>query len=103
MNPAQVFLAILLRGYQRVVSPILTTIFGPLGFGCRYEPTCSRYALEAVQTHGAFRGSWLAARRLCRCHPWGGCGPDPVPPAGRRAEETRAHAHGRLPSAGLPD
>ena len=46
---------------------------------CRYWPSCSHYALEAVQRHGAARGSWLAARRLGRCHPWGGHGVDPVP------------------------
>ena len=46
---------------------------------CRYVPTCSQYAREAVKTHGAARGSWLATRRLCRCHPWGGQGHDPVP------------------------
>jgi uncharacterized protein len=46
---------------------------------CRFTPGCSTYALEAVETHGAFRGSWLAARRLIRCHPWGGHGFDPVP------------------------
>ena len=46
---------------------------------CRYQPTCSVYAAEALETHGALRGSWLAARRVCRCHPWGGHGWDPVP------------------------
>lgn len=46
---------------------------------CRYVPTCSTYALEAVETHGAGRGSWLAVRRIGRCHPWGGHGFDPVP------------------------
>jgi uncharacterized protein len=46
---------------------------------CRYTPTCSSYALEAVERHGFVRGSWLAARRLARCHPWGGHGWDPVP------------------------
>jgi putative membrane protein insertion efficiency factor len=46
---------------------------------CRYWPTCSHYAAEAVERHGATRGSWLAARRLLRCHPWGGSGVDPVP------------------------
>lgn len=50
---------------------------------CRYEPSCSAYAVEAVAVHGPFRGSWLAARRLCRCGPWGGCGFDPVPPVQR--------------------
>jgi uncharacterized protein len=47
---------------------------------CRYEPSCSAYAAEAVARHGALRGSWLAAHRLCRCGPWGGAGFDPVPP-----------------------
>jgi putative membrane protein insertion efficiency factor len=46
---------------------------------CRYWPTCSSYGLEAVERHGAMRGSWLTARRLARCHPWGGHGVDPVP------------------------
>ena len=48
---------------------------------CRYIPSCSTYALEAIETHGAARGGWLAVRRLSRCHPWGGHGFDPVPPA----------------------
>jgi uncharacterized protein len=47
---------------------------------CRFHPSCSAYALEALETHGAFRGLWLAIRRLGRCHPWGGGGVDPVPP-----------------------
>lgn len=46
---------------------------------CRYHPTCSAYAIEAVEVHGALRGSWLALRRVGRCHPWGGFGADPVP------------------------
>jgi uncharacterized protein len=52
-----------------------------LGSACRFTPTCSAYALEALQTHGAGRGSYLAARRLVRCHPWCEGGHDPVPPA----------------------
>src|SRR5436309_2913404 len=68
-----------IRLYQIFASPLLTAIFGATA-GCRYTPTCSCYAREAVQTHGAFRGTWLAARRVCRCHPWGGHGEDPVPP-----------------------
>jgi putative membrane protein insertion efficiency factor len=48
---------------------------------CRFEPSCSNYALEALDTHGAVRGSWLSIRRLSRCHPWGGHGWDPVPAA----------------------
>ena len=51
MNPAQLILATALRGYQLVVSPVLTAVCGPLGFGCRFTPTCSAYALEAVRRH----------------------------------------------------
>jgi uncharacterized protein len=47
---------------------------------CRFHPSCSAYALEALEQHGALRGSWLAVRRLARCHPWGGGGLDPLPP-----------------------
>ena len=79
MNPAQHVLLATVRLYRAVVSPALGAFFGPLN-GCRFTPTCSAYATEAIRTHGAGKGSWLAARRLCRCHPWGGCGPDPVPP-----------------------
>ena len=50
-----------------------------LGWQCRHLPTCSQYALEAIETNGAWRGGWLAASRLCRCHPWGTSGFDPVP------------------------
>ncbi len=47
---------------------------------CRFDPSCSTYAVQALEGHGAVRGSWLAVRRIARCHPWGGHGPDPVPP-----------------------
>jgi putative membrane protein insertion efficiency factor len=50
-----------------------------VGQGCRFRPTCSEYAIDAITRHGALRGGWLAARRLARCHPWGGDGWDPVP------------------------
>jgi putative membrane protein insertion efficiency factor len=73
-------LRLLIRGYQFLISPVLTLIVGP-GCGCRFEPTCSQYLLEAVETHGALRGGWLGLRRLGRCHPWGGSGFDPVPSA----------------------
>ncbi|MEM7764955.1 MAG: membrane protein insertion efficiency factor YidD [Pseudomonadota bacterium] len=65
---------ILLRGYQALISPVL-------GNNCRYQPTCSQYAIEAVQRFGVFKGLWLTMRRLSRCHPWGGHGHDPVPDA----------------------
>ena len=74
----------LLRVYQIVVSPALHTLL-PAVSGCRFTPTCSQYAMDAVRAHGAARGLWLAARRLARCHPWGGHGYDPVPvPVGSR-------------------
>jgi uncharacterized protein len=68
----------LIRVYQRFVSPVLPVVFGS-GCGCRFAPTCSHFAAEAVHTHGAIRGSWLALRRLTRCHPWHPGGLDPVP------------------------
>jgi len=58
--------------YRYTLSPFL----GPR---CRFLPTCSTYALEALRRHGPWRGGWLAIKRLCRCHPWGGAGHDPVP------------------------
>lgn len=63
-----------LRGYQLLLSPVL-------GQKCRFYPTCSNYAIEALRVHGAARGSLLAARRVCRCHPWNPGGVDFVPPA----------------------
>ncbi len=79
MSFAQHFLIFAVRVYRGLVSPVLTALFVPMGFGCRFTPVCSAYALEAVREHGAVRGGALAARRVCRCHPWGGCGADPVP------------------------
>jgi putative membrane protein insertion efficiency factor len=75
--------ALLLEGlvvlYQWVVSPVIHAVGGP-GAGCRFSPTCSEYARQALRTHGAIRGSWLALRRIFRCHPWHPGGDDPVPP-----------------------
>ena len=71
---------IFIRGYQLLLSPLLELLTGP-GGGCRFEPTCSHYFLEACEKHGALRGSWLGLKRLGRCQPWGGQGFDPVPPA----------------------
>jgi len=70
---------IFIRGYQLLLSPLLELLTGP-GGGCRFEPTCSHYFLEACEKHGALCGSWLGVKRLARCQPWGGQGFDPVPP-----------------------
>jgi putative membrane protein insertion efficiency factor len=67
-------LIVAVRGYQAVRAGRPSP--------CRYLPTCSHYAIEALEAHGAVRGTWLAARRIGRCHPWGGMGFDPVPEAG---------------------
>lgn len=61
-----------IRAYRYLISPLLAV-------SCRYSPTCSDYALQALKLHGPMRGSWLALARLARCHPWGGHGHDPVP------------------------
>ncbi len=72
----------LLRIYQYLLSPWV-------GQHCRFHPTCSEYAREAIETHGALKGAWLAARRLSRCHPWHAGGLDPVPDS--RDSEPGAH------------
>lgn len=63
----------LVRVYQTVISPLLPS-------ACRFEPTCSQYMVEALRTHGLFRGGWLGVKRIMRCQPWGKSGYDPVPP-----------------------
>src|SRR5213083_3456103 len=68
----------IIRLYQCTRSPLLSLLCGP-DCGCRFAPTCSRYFLEAVETHGVGRGSWLGLKRLARCQPWGRYGYDPVP------------------------
>jgi len=78
LHLAQNILVCLVRLYRWTLSPAKTFLFGPLA-GCRFTPSCSEYALEALKTHGALDGSWLTAKRICRCHPWGDCGHDPVP------------------------
>lgn len=79
MNPLQSILIGAVRVYRWTISPAQTLLFGASG-GCRFTPTCSQYAITSVREHGALAGSWLAARRICRCHPWSSCGHDPVPP-----------------------
>lgn len=71
-NPLAVLAILPVRVYQLAISPWLPV-------SCRYQPTCSDYALDALRQHGALRGLWLTLRRIGRCHPWGGYGYDPVP------------------------
>ena len=85
----------IIRFYQVAVSPLTPP-------SCRYTPTCSAYAREAIEVHGAARGVWLALRRLLRCHPWGGYGYDPVPGRtgrGNEPENTAAGAYGGASSS----
>ena len=70
--------AAFVRVYQLTVSPAIHAVFGP-GCGCRFEPTCSCYAREALSKHGFLVGAWMALRRIFRCHPWNPGGYDPVP------------------------
>jgi putative membrane protein insertion efficiency factor len=63
---------VLIRFYQIAISPYTPA-------SCRFSPTCSQYSIEALETHGLFRGGWLALKRISKCHPWGGSGYDPVP------------------------
>ena len=82
----------IVRVYRNALSPWTPP-------ACRFTPTCSAYAQEAIERHGAARGSWLAARRICRCHPWGGHGYDPVPSAPSVDDEPRL---GRMDQAVAP-
>ncbi|WP_353343350.1 membrane protein insertion efficiency factor YidD [Litorivita sp. NS0012-18] len=83
MSPLAHLLALPIRAYRLIFSPWV-------GFNCRYQPTCSAYALEALQKHGALKGGWMAAKRIGRCNPWGNCGYDPVPDKG---QSTCGHRH----------
>jgi hypothetical protein len=71
-------LLLAIRVYRWTISPAQVFLFGPTG-GCRFTPTCSQYAMDAIRARGALAGGWLAVKRICRCHPWGRCGHDPVP------------------------
>ncbi|MBY4894719.1 membrane protein insertion efficiency factor YidD [Rhodobacteraceae bacterium N5(2021)] len=72
MNPAAFVISLPIRFYRLVISPMIAS-------NCRFTPTCSTYAMEALRKHGAIKGTWLATRRIARCHPWGGSGIDNVP------------------------
>lgn len=74
-KPLALLLRLPIHVYRLVLSPVLPV-------SCRYAPSCSTYALEALAAHGPLKGSWLAVRRILRCHPWGDSGYDPVPPRG---------------------
>lgn len=79
-NAGRGLVIFLLRLYGWTLSPLKNAVLGPSGC-CRFSPTCSHYALDAVRQDGVLRGGALALKRICRCHPWGGFGADPVPPS----------------------
>src|SRR5690554_1009343 len=96
--PARALLG-LIQIYKWTLSPLI-------GRDCRYLPTCSSYAADAIRAHGAWPGSWMATARLCRCHPWGGSGYDPAPETLKRNSWWRPWRYGdwawrvRTPSPG---
>lgn len=96
MNPIQHILVLFVRLYRLILSPFIAFLAGPSG-ACRFEPTCSQYAIEALKTHGALTGSWLAAKRICRCHPGAECGHDPVPPVASKVQGLKS----KVPHSGL--
>jgi putative membrane protein insertion efficiency factor len=81
MSPMAKVAAVPVRAYKLVISPFI-------GANCRYQPTCSVYALEALERHGAVQGGWLALKRIARCRPGGGSGYDPVPGADPEHDRT---------------
>ncbi len=79
MTPFAHALALPVRAYRLLASPWV-------GHGCRFQPTCSAYALDALAHHGGLKGGYLTVHRICRCHPWGGSGYDPVPGTDRQTD-----------------
>ena len=103
MTPLARLVALPVKGYRLLLSPWI-------GHGCRFQPTCSAYALEALERHGGLRGTALMLRRIGRCHPWGGSGFDPVPPVRRVAAGTdddaltgTARRDAKRPASGRPE
>ncbi len=86
MTPAARLAALPIHAYRLLLSPWI-------GNGCRFQPTCSVYALDALDRHGALKGGYLTVHRLCRCHPWGGHGYDPVPGADPEFDKAQHAAH----------
>ncbi|HDR28168.1 membrane protein insertion efficiency factor YidD [Rhodovulum sp.] len=80
MTPLARLVALPIRAYRLFLSPWI-------GSNCRFQPTCSAYALEALEKHGAIKGGAMAAWRILRCNPWGGCGYDPVPEPKDKAQD----------------
>ena len=96
---AELLARILIGVYRYGLSPALHAMTPLFAGGCRFTPSCSVYADEAIARHGAVRGGALAVRRLCRCHPWGGAGHDPVPPTGQAPPVRRTPAPSAAPPA----
>jgi putative membrane protein insertion efficiency factor len=93
-SPTATVLLVPIAAYRRFVSPFL-------GQRCRFYPSCSAYAVEAITRHGALRGSWLSMRRIARCHPWNPGGVDPVPHLGKaRGRDTQANGDADAGMAG---
>lgn len=87
INQVLQFIFILpIRFYQWVISPILSQVFG---MKCRYEPSCSHYMAGSIQEWGILKGIWMGTKRIGRCHPWGGFGPDPVPVNPKKTEHAK--------------
>ena len=95
MNPIGLAMRGLIRGYQVLVSPVLPA-------SCRFMPSCSTYAIDAIAAHGPLAGSMLAARRICRCHPWNDGGYDPVPEPSPGLESSHA-CGGKVAPSRMPD
>ncbi|MCK5040747.1 MAG: membrane protein insertion efficiency factor YidD [Sphingomonadales bacterium] len=91
MNKLNTILAFVAKGFIKLYSRFISPMLAP---SCRYQPTCSAYAVEAIESHGGIKGVWLALRRIGRCHPWGGEGFDPVPENHKKDEASNSCCSG---------